>query len=96
VKLLQVSFHFEYADVIEEILDRHRIGDFVRYPRVEGADRDGKHFGTQVYPGQVAVVQAQVPEAGLDALLDDLRAFRDSKKAHLHLEALVLPIERKL
>jgi hypothetical protein len=96
VKLVHVTFHFEYAEVIEAMLDRHGIRDFVRYPLVEGADREGKHFGTQVFPGQVTVVQAQVPEDRLGGLLDDLRRFRDARKAHAHLEALVLPIERTL
>jgi hypothetical protein len=96
MKLLQISFHFEYTDAIEDILDRNAIRDFVRYPQVEGADRDGKHFGSQVYPGSVAVVQAQVPPDRLGPLLEELRSFRDEKKAHAHLEALVLPIEQRL
>ncbi len=96
MKLVQVSFHYEYVEAIEEILDAHGVRDFVRYPGIEGGDRDGKHFGTQVFPGQVGVVQAQVAEERLEPLLSDLRRFRDAKKAHAHLEALVLPIERRL
>jgi hypothetical protein len=63
---------------------------------IEGRDRDGKHYGSQVYPGSVVVVQAQVPAVRVDALLDDLRRFRDAKPAHAHLCALVLPVERCL
>jgi hypothetical protein len=96
VKLVHVSFHFEYTDAIERLLDRHEIVDFVRYSMIEGRDRDGKHFGTQVYPGSVVVVQAHVAAERVEALLDDLRRFRDEKPAHGHLRAVVLPVEQRL
>jgi hypothetical protein len=93
---VQLSFHYEYTDLIERLLDRHGITHYVRYPMVGGRDRDGKHFGSQVFPGSVTVVQAQVAEEGLDGLLEALRRFREEKPAHRHLEALVLPIERRI
>lgn len=96
MKFVHVTYHFEYAGAIEEILDAHDIEDYARYPMMEGTDEKGKHFGTQVHPGNVSVVQAQVPDHDLDALMDDLKEFKESKKAHEHLEALVLPIERRL
>jgi len=96
MKLLQLSFHFEYAEIIEPILDRHGIGDYTRYPMIDGKDRDGKHFGTQVFPGNVTVIQAQVPDEKVDALFEDLEAFREEKDAHRHLQALVLQVERRL
>lgn len=96
MKFLHVTYHFEYTERIEEILDDHDIRDYARYDMMEGKDSDGKHFGTQVYPGNVSAVQAQVPEEKLDDLLEDFREFRDAKPAHEHLEALVLPIERRL
>ncbi|MCK4342720.1 MAG: hypothetical protein KAY37_13465 [Phycisphaerae bacterium] len=96
MKLLHLSFHFEYAEIIEQILDRHEVSEYARYSMVEGKDRDGKHFGTQVFPGNVTVIQAQMPENKIDALFDDLQAFREEKDAHRHLQALILPIERRL
>jgi len=96
MKLLHVTYHFQYSDFIEELLDNHEIKNYTRYPMVEGKDNQGKHFGTQVHPGNTSVVQAQVPEEGLDELLEDLREFRDAKQAHKHLDALVLPVERSL
>ncbi|MFP3982978.1 MAG: PG0541 family transporter-associated protein [Desulfurivibrionaceae bacterium] len=96
MKFLHITFHFEYAEEIEQILDRHEIENYVRYPMQEGRDRDGKKFGTKVFPGSTTVVQAQVPDDGLEGILRDLEAFREKKTAHHHLEALVLPIEQKL
>ncbi|MBS3733036.1 MAG: hypothetical protein KGY42_09020 [Desulfobacterales bacterium] len=96
MKFMHITFHFEYADNIEQILDRHEIENFVRYPMREGRDRDGKHYGTQVYPGSTTVVQAQVPDDQVADMLRDLKAFRDKKNSHRHLEALVLPIEQRL
>jgi hypothetical protein len=96
MKFMHITFHFEYGDEIEKILDRNQIENFVRYTMCEGRDRDGKHYGTQVYPGSTTVVQAQVPDEKLEQMLGDLRDFRDQKTAHSHLEAVVLPIERLL
>ena len=96
MKLLHLSFRFEYGDAIESILDRHKISDYVRYSMVESKDCDGKHFGSQVFPGNATVIQAKVSEEKIDALLKDLQAFREQKSAHRHLQALVLPVERRL
>jgi hypothetical protein len=96
VKLVQVTCHFEYTDEIEQILDRHRLEHWVRHSRIEGRNVDGKHTGTQAFPGNISVVETRVDDERLDALLDDLRNFRDAKRAHRHVDALVLPVERSL
>lgn len=95
-KLVQIHVHFEYTEVIDAMLDAHGIAEAVRYPMMEGRDRDGKHYGTQVFPGNFTIVQAQVPADRVDALLAELDRFRRSKPAHAHLQALVMPIERRL
>ncbi|MGM0423445.1 MAG: PG0541 family transporter-associated protein [Thermodesulfobacteriota bacterium] len=96
MQLLQISFRFEYTEAVEEILDRHEIQDFVRYPLIEGKGLDGKHYGTQVFPGNFTVVQAQVPEAKLQPILKDLQEFKQAKSSHQHLQALVLPVLQRL
>ncbi len=96
MKLLQISYHFEYGEAIEAMLDRHGVQDYIRFSMVEGKDCDGKHFGSQVYPGSVSVVQAQVPPGKLEALLEELGRFRSRKAAHKHIQALVMPIEYRL
>jgi hypothetical protein len=96
MKFMHITFHFEYADEIEEILDRNQIENFVRYTMCEGRDRDGKHYGSQVYPGSTTVVQAQVADEKIEQIFGDLKDFRDKKTAHRHLEAVVLPIEKLL
>lgn len=96
MKLVQIMFHFEYADAIERIVDGHGITEYARYPMIEVRDLDGKHYGTQVHPGSGTVMQAVVGDDRVDALLADLAAFREQKPAHRHLQALVMPIERRL
>ncbi len=96
MKLVAITFHFEYTAAIEAILDRHGVAEYVRFPMIEGKDAEGKHFGSQVFPGNSSVVHAQVPDEALDAVFDELGRFRDAKPAHRHLQALVLPIERRL
>lgn len=96
MKLLIVNFHFEYADDVEAILDRHGVASYVRYPMMEAKDRDGKHYGTQTFPGNTSIMHARVEDGEVDAVLADLRRFREQRTAHAHVEAIVLPIERVL
>ena len=96
MKLVQVSFHFEYADSIDRIVEGRDVKHYVRYPQIVGYDREGKHDGSQVFPGNTAVVQAIVEDDAVDGLLEDLARFREAKRAHWHLEAIVLPVERRL
>lgn len=96
MKLIQIHYHFEYTEAIEAILDQQDIGNFVRYAMVEGRDRDGKHFGSKIFPGSSSVVQVQAPDDKVDGLLDDLTRFREAEASHRHLTALVLPVEKSL
>ena len=96
MKLVRVVVHFEYGEAVEEILDRHGVEHFVRLPFMEGKDAEGKHFGSQVFPGSVSALDALVADEGVDGLLESLASFRDEKPAHRHLEAYVLPVERRL
>lgn len=96
MKLVHIEYHFEFSENMEEILDKHGIENYVRFPRIEGKDRDGKHFGSKVHPGNSAVIQAQVPEDKIESLLKDLKGFKEEKESHRHLQALVLPIEDRV
>ncbi len=96
MKLLQISFHFEYEEVIKDLLDEHQVKNYVSYPLIEGKDCDGKHFGTKVHPGNSSVIQAQVEADQVEPLLAELDEFKQSKPSHYHLQALVLPVENRL
>lgn len=96
MKFVQISVYFEYSDVIEAMLDRHQVADYIRYSMADGKDPDGKHFGSQVFPGHFTVYHAQVSSQNLDALFAELEDFRSSRPAHHHMQAIVLPIERSL
>ncbi|MGM0578056.1 MAG: PG0541 family transporter-associated protein [Myxococcota bacterium] len=96
MKLVQVTFQFQYAEAVEEILDARGVDRWVRIPMIHGRDRDGKHQGSQAFPGNVTLVEALVADQAVDPLLDDLADFRDEKRAHGHLDALVLQVERRL
>ncbi len=96
MKFIHISFHFEYGGVIEKILDSNEVKDYVRYPMIESKDCDGKHFGTQVYPGNASVIQAMVEEEKIEKLFAELEDFKTEKKSHHHLRAVVLPLEREI
>lgn len=96
MKLVHITFHFEFADVIEGILDSHEIINYVRYPMMQGKDQDGKHYNSQVHPGSITIMQAQVEDDAVESLLEDIEKWRAGRKAHGHLQALVLGIERVL
>lgn len=96
MKLLHLTFRHEFSDVVEGILDRHGISDFVRHPMIQGRDRDGKHYGSKVYPGSITLVQALVEDRNIQGLLEDLGAFRGEKASHAHLRAALVPVETLL
>lgn len=96
MKLVHIISHFEFADRIEAILDHHDISCFVRMPMVESRDRDGKHMGSKVFPGNSSLVMAQVEEDKVEGLLASLDEFRQEKEAHLHLQAVVLAVEQQV
>ncbi len=96
MKFVHITFRFEYMDLVEKILDDQGVVDFVRYPMIEGKDRDGKHYGSQVFPGSVTVCQALVEDHLLEGLLVRLKGLKDQKKAHGHLRAAVMPVEMYL
>ena len=96
MKLLIVSVHFEFADTIDQVLEEYGVSHYNRYSMVEGKDRDGRHMGTQVYPGSMTVFHAQVQEQRVDGIFEALDQFRQAKEAHRHLEAMLLPIEQRL
>lgn len=93
MKFLHLVYHFEYTPTIEDILDDHQVEQYVRYSMMEGKDRDGKHFGSQVHPGNTSVVQARLADDQVEPLLEDLREFKHEKESHEHLEAMILPVE---
>lgn len=96
MKFVQITVHFEYSDDIDRFLDQHEVVDYVRYTMTDGKDQEGKHFGSQVFPGNFTVYQAQVRDEQIDGLFADLETFRVSKPAHGHLQAVALAIERSL
>jgi len=96
MKLLFIMYHFEYSEEIEAILDKHRIQDYVRHPMLESKDIDGKHFGSQVYPGNSSMVQAMIDEDTVQPIMDELQAFQQAKTSQHHVQAFVLPIEQRL
>ncbi|EFI33626.1 hypothetical protein Dthio_PD0961 [Desulfonatronospira thiodismutans ASO3-1] len=96
MKLVHITFRFEYVDHVERILDDSGVEDYARYPMVEGKDQEGKHFGSQVFPGSVTVCQALVKNDLVEGLMQRLQEFRMKKGAHRHLRAAVVPVEQVL
>lgn len=64
--------HLEH--IADHANDKERtIPWFARHPMVEGRNRDGKHCGSKVHPGNSSVVQALVVGECLDELMQDRR-----------------------
>ncbi len=97
MKLLHLTFHFEFADRIEAILEHNGVESFVRYPMMQGKDVGGeKHYNTQVHPGALTIIHAQIEDGKVAPLFKELKEFRDAREAHNHLEAVALAIEQAL
>lgn len=93
MKLVLVSVQFQYADRIASILEGLEIQDYVRHSRVDGRDSDGRHDGSQVFPGHVTAFQILVDDEGVKELLEALREFREGRSTQQHLRAAVVALE---
>ena len=93
MKLLHLTYHFEFSDRIEKILDAREIQNYVRYTSVEAKDRDGRQYGTKVFPGHSTVVQAQVPDESAESLMGALKDFKEAAESHHHINAVMLQVE---
>lgn len=96
MKLLHLSVQVQYTDLVEAILGGEGLRMWARYRRIGGRDADGRHEGSQAFPGSLTVIQAQLPDERVEAVLDALQEFRREKSSHRHLEALVLPVEQRI
>ncbi len=96
MKLLHLSVHVQYTERLEALLRENGLRVWTCYQRVAGRDSDGRHEGSQAFPGRLTVIQAQLEDDLVDPVLEALEEFRQSKRAHRHLEALVLPVERRV
>jgi hypothetical protein len=96
MKLLHLTVHVQYTERVEAVLADCGLSRWARYQRVGGRDSEGRHEGSQAFPGRLTVIQAQLEDDQVEAALDALETFRTSKRAHRHLEALVLPVERRI
>lgn len=96
LKLLHCTVQYQYVDEVDDILVEHEVGDYVRHPMVQGRDADGRHRGDKVFPGNIAEFWALVPANRMPRLLEALRAFRDSSRAHAHLRAAVVSLDQVL
>jgi hypothetical protein len=96
MKLLHVTFQFQFQEEIEAILMDNDIQHFVTLPMMEGRDETGRHEGSQVFPGNLTVIQAQIPDDMVNHVLNDLQSFRGEKDSQRHIQAMVLPVEKSL
>ena len=96
MKLVHVTFQIQYVDAVEAILERRGLGSWVRSGRIGGRDRDGRHDGSQAFPGNVTVIRALIRDEEVEGLLEELERFREDKSSHRHLVAAVLPVDRSI
>ncbi|MFW5733784.1 MAG: PG0541 family transporter-associated protein [Oceanidesulfovibrio sp.] len=96
MKLVMVSYRFEYNEPMERILGSHGLRDYIRISQAQGSDQDGKHDGSKIYPGHMAQVWAQVQDDDVDDLLRDIEEFKNDKQSHEHVTALVLGVEKSI
>ena len=92
MKLVRVTYRFEFSAPIGEILAEQDVRDYTRRRDVQGRDADGLHQGSQAFPGHMEEVWAQVPDRQAESLLDALQQFRQLSASHEHLRAAVMEV----
>lgn len=92
MKLVIITYRFEYQDRVEAMLRRAGVRDFLLIARAQGGDADGLHYGSQVHPGHLSQVQAQAEDQAARELLRLVGEFKQEKQAHRHVTALCLEV----
>lgn len=96
MKLVRITVQVQYTGDIERILVDRQLPAWTCQRRVAGRDLDGRHEGSQAFPGSITAFDVRTPDDRVDDLLAALEQFRDARPTHRHLEAYVLPVERTL
>lgn len=89
MRLVHISLRYEHLDELDGVLTKHRVVDYVRHPRREGAGAGAANTAPGS-PERLAVVEALVHWSVIEPLLMSLRRFRAEKGT---LRAAILPIE---
>ncbi len=96
MKLVRIAVQVQYGDAVQGILADLGVPAWTRHERIGGRDVDGRHDGSQAFPGSMTALVARVPDDEVGPLLDALEEFRGARATHRHLEAYVVAVERSL
>jgi hypothetical protein len=94
LKLLYIAIEYHYTERVLDLIEQRGLKHYQHLPRVQGRDPGGRHEGSQVFPGHLALLLVPVQDEDLEAVLDDFRALRESDDQYRNMIGLVLAAEQ--
>jgi hypothetical protein len=95
MKLLYLTLEYQYAPRVVEVLENRGVANYLYVPRVHGRDAAGRHEGSQVFPGYMAMFWVHLEDQDPAELLSEIRGEEGETKRK-NLSALVLDVEKRL
>lgn len=90
MKMLMIFVDADHADDVADLLDRHHVAGYSRFPNVLGKGVTGTKLGTRAFPGSSTLYVAAVPTPVADGVTDDLNTLRASHGPEEGLKAYAL------
>ncbi|MDY6842774.1 MAG: hypothetical protein SVW57_01595 [Thermodesulfobacteriota bacterium] len=95
MKSIFISFHSQYAERIEGILENVGVKEFIEVPKAVGGDITGKYFDTQVWPGYYsAIFIFALNDDAADEVFNKLKEFKEAREAHKHINIVRFCVEK--
>ncbi len=93
MKLLLIVYSGSRRNLVQDLLEEHRVGGYTEMDHAHGAGATGRRAGTRAWPGESEVLFSAVPDERVDELVDALRAEAEALDGDERLHVAVMPIE---
>lgn len=93
MKLLLIVYSGERPNLVQDLLEEHRVGGYTEMEHAHGVGATGRREGTRAWPGESEVLFSAVPDERVGELVAALRAEAESLDGDERLHVAVLPME---
>lgn len=93
MKLLRIIVQMQYLETIESIIEDNGARFYISHRVLRGRDSEGKHEDNRVYPGAMALVEAELQDEAVEDVADALEHWRTEREVHGHLRMTLHPMQ---
>ena len=95
MKSIFISFHAQYAERIEGLLENAGVKEYIEIPKALGGDTTGKYFDSQIWPGYYsAIFMFALDDELAEEVFNNLTEFKEEREAHKHMRIVRFCVEK--